>query len=403
MFLTHSNPSEKRGSRRPAPARQAAGAQRLRSALIGWMRRALAGWVACILFASAALGSTARLKDLVMVYGANDNQLVGLGLVAGLAGDGDKNPIYTVQNMANMVQRFGMNIPASAMQSKNVATVVVTADLPSYAKVGWRLNVTIASIGDAKSLQGAVLIDTPLQGADGKTYAIAQGPISVGGFSAGTGGGGGATVTKNHPTVATIPSGAMVVKEIPATIVRENTLELILRDPDFTSAARLATAINETFPGLASAVDNMSVRVRLPEGMTNSPVEFISRLEPIEVTPDTTAKIIINERTGTIVANSRIRIARCAVSHGNLTINIASTLNVSQPSSLSQTGTTTVTPSTNTKVTEPKSALIPLEEMPSIESVAKALNSLGVTPRDMMAIFQQMKEAGVLQAELLLR
>jgi flagellar P-ring protein precursor FlgI len=353
-------------------------------------------------FACEAAGS-ARVKDLVMVAGANENQLVGYGLAVGLAGDGDKNPLYTVQSMANMLQRFGMNIPAASLQSKNVAAVIVTADIPAFAKPGSRLNVTISSLGDAKSLQGAVLIETPLLGADGKVYAIAQGAASVGGFSAGGGGGGGASVTKNHPTVAKIPDGALVLKEIPATIIREQSLELILRDPDFTSAARLAAAINETFPGSATALDKMSVRVMLPEGMTNSPVEFISRLEPIEVTPDTTAKIIINERTGTIVANSRIRIARCAVSHGNLTINIASTLNVSQPNALSQTGTTTTTPSTSTKVTESKSALIPLEEMPSIESVAKALNSLGVTPRDMMAIFQQMKEAGVLQAELLLR
>ena len=362
----------------------------------------MASWLLWAALACDASGA-ARVKDLVMVAGANENQLNGLGLAVGLAGDGDKNPLYTVQSMANMLQRFGLNIPAASLQSKNVAVVMVTAEIPAFAKQGSRMNVTISSLGDAKSLQGAVLLETPLVGADGKTYAIAQGSSSVGGFVAGGGGGGGSSVTKNHPTVAVIPGGAMVIKEIPATIVREHALELILRDPDFTSAARLAAAINETFPGSATALDKMSVRVMLPEGMTNSPVEFISRLEPIEVSPDTTARIIINERTGTIVANARIRIARCAVSHGNLTINIASTLSVSQPNALSQTGTTTTTPSTSTKVTEPKSALIALEEMPSIESVAKALNSLGVTPRDMMAIFQLMKDAGVLQAELLLK
>jgi flagellar P-ring protein FlgI len=192
----------------------------------------------------AASANGARIKDLVVVEGARDNQLVGYGLVAGLAGDGDKNPIYTVQSIANMLQRFGITVPATTLQSKNVGAVLVTADIPAFIKPGTRLDVQVASLGDAKSLQGGILMQTPLLGADGKVYAVAQGPLSVGGFTAGTGGGGGATVTKNHPTAAQIINGALVEREIPATIVHENSLELLLREPDFTSAARLAAAIS---------------------------------------------------------------------------------------------------------------------------------------------------------------
>jgi flagellar P-ring protein precursor FlgI len=234
-------------------------------------------------------------------------------------------------------------------------------------------------------------------------YAVAQGEVSVGGFSAGVDGGGGASVQKNHPTTGQIINGALVEGEIPATIVRNNYVELMLREPDFTSAARLAEAINEKFADSAEAVDSTSVRVKLPENAEATPVDFIARLEALEITPDAPARIIINERTGTIVATSRIKISSCAVSHGNLTITITSTLDVSQPSPFSQTGTTEVTPRTDTKVSESKASLVPLPELPTVEKVASALNALGVTPRDMMSIFQAMKQAGALQAELLIR
>ena len=338
-----------------------------------------------------------------MVSGARDNQLVGYGLVVGLAGDGDKDPIYTKQTVANMLQRYGITVPATTLSSKNVAVVIVTADIPAFAKSGTRLDVQVASMGDAKSLQGGVLLQTPLLGADNHVYAVVQGPLSVGGFSVGGSGGGGASVTKNHPTVGTIINGALVEREIPATIVRGNVIELLLRDPSFTTAALLAEAINLTFTNSAEAVDSSSVRVRLPEGMGEHPVDFIARLEAVELTPDTPARIIINERTGTIVATSTIRISNCAVSQGNLTITVASTLDVSQPNPLSQNGTTVVTPRTDTKVNEGKAGIISLPELPTVEKVASALNALGVTPRDMMAIFQTMKQAGALQAELIIR
>ena len=338
-----------------------------------------------------------------MISGARDNQLVGYGLVAGLAGDGDKNPVYTVQSIANVLQRYGITVPAATIQSKNVAAVMVTADIPAFARNGTRLDVTVSAMGDAKSLQGGVLLQTPLLGADGKVYAVAQGALAVGGFIGGTGGAGGATVQKNHPTVGQILAGALVEKEIQTTIVRSNRLELLLHEPDFTSAARMAAAINSTFTNSAQAIDATSIRVLVPEGSGDSPVDFVARLEAIEVTPDTPARIIINERTGTIVANSKIRLSSCAVSHGDLTITIASTLDASQPNALSQTGKTVVTPRTDTKVNEQKGSIISLPEMPSLEKVAAGLNAIGVTPRDMMAIFQALKQAGALQAELIMR
>ena len=361
---------------------------------------ALIGLLAVPLVASA---SGVALRDLVIVSGARDNQIVGFGLVAGLAGDGDKDPVYTKQTVANMLLRYGINVPATTLSAKNVAVVMVTADIGAFVKPGERLDVQVASMGDAKSLQGGVLLQTPLLGADNKVYAVAQGPMSIGGFVAGNGGGGGATVTKNHPTVATIIGGAIVEREIPMTIVRDNTIELLLREPGFTSAARMAAAINESFTNCAHAMDSTSIRVRIPQGVESSPVDFLSRLEGIEVTPEMPARIIINERTGTIVATSRVRISSCAVSHGNITINVASTLNVSQPALFSSTGRTVVTPTTSTEVTESKSSVVPLPEMPTVEKVAAALNSLGVTPRDVMAIFEAMKQAGALQAELIIR
>ena len=352
---------------------------------------------------TSAFASGARVKDIAVVSGVRDNQLSGYGLVVGLAGDGDKNPVQTLQTIGNILQRFGLTVPAQTMSSKNVAIVIVTADIPAFKKSGTRLDVNVASMGDAKSLQGGVLLQTPLLGADGKVYAVAQGALSIGGVSAGADGGGGATVTKNHPTVGQIADGALVEREIPAQIINDHNLELILREPDFTSAARMATALNEKWTNSSLALDSTTVRVRMPDSYDAAPINFVSEVESIEVNPDVPARIVINERTGTIVATARIRIASCAVSHGNLTISIASTLNVSQPPPFSQGGQTTTTPSTDTKVKEEKSSMIVLPEMPTVERVASALNSLGVTPRDMMTLFEAMKEAGALQAELVIR
>jgi len=350
---------------------------------------------------AAAAGS--RIKDIAMIAGARDNQLSGFGLVSGLAGDGDKNPVDTVQTLANLLQRYGLTVPPSTLSAKNVAVVMVTADIPAFAKPGSRLDIVVSSMGDAKSLQGGVLIQTPLYGADGSVYAVGQGTLSIGGLSAGADGAGGASVQKNHPTVGTIINGALVEREIPATIINDRHLELVLREPDFTSAARMATAVNVKFPDSSIALDATTVQVQMPGNWGGSSIDFIAQLESLEVTPDVPARIVINERTGTIVATSRIHISSCAVAHGNVTISIASTQDVSQPNPLSQAGTTAVTTRTDAKIKEDKGTMVALPELPTVEKVAAALNSLGVTPRDMMSMFEAMKEAGALQAELILR
>ena len=343
----------------------------------------------------------ARIKDLTVVEGGRDNQLVGYGLVVGLAGKGDSKLSYTVQSIANALQRYGINVPANAIKSDNVAAVMITADIPAFAKPGTRLDVTISSIGDAKTIQGGTLLQAPLLGADETVYAVAQGALAVGGFLGGEGGPGGATVQKNHPTVGIISGGALVEREIPAQIVNNNSIELLLLNADYASAARMAEAVNGVFPGTALAKNAAAVNIAVPEEYRNYEVNFIASLGAIELIPDTVARVVINERTGTIIATQSVRISTVAVSHGSLTISIASNLNVSQPEPFSA-GVTTVTPSTQTTATEQKGGFKVVDEFPTIQQVASALNALGLTTRDMMAIFQSMKKAGALQAELIL-
>ena len=352
--------------------------------------------------ATLACAAGSRLKDLTVVEGGRDNQLVGYGIVVGLAGDGDKNSEATLRSIANALQRYGISVEASTLKSSNAAAVMVTADIGPFLKSGARIDVQVAALGEAKSLQGGVLIQTPLLGADGTVYAVAQGPVAVGGFIGGTGGAGGATVQKNHPTVATITNGAIVEREIPAAVVRNGVLRLLLQQPDFTTAARIADAVNAQFPGTARAQDSATVSVALPPGFSGNEVSFIASLGMIETQPDTAARIVLNERTGTIVATSTVRLSQVAISHGSLTIKIASSLGVSQPSSFSKTGETTVVPSTTTEVTEVKGGFQVVDEMPSVEQLAKALNALGVSSREMMAIFQSLKRAGALQAEVVI-
>jgi len=277
---------------------------------------------------------------------------------------------------------------------------MVTADIPAFKKPGSRLDVVVSSVGDAKSLQGGVLIQTPLLGVDGKVYAVAQGTLSIGGLSGGTEG---ATVTKNHPTVGTIVDGALVEREIPSTIVSDNQVEWLLREPDFTSASRMALAVNDKYPMSAVAVDSTTVRVQIPTNWVGSQVDFVSAVEAVELSPDVPARVIINERTGTIVATARIHISNCAVSHGNVTISIASTQDVTPAAPFTQNGTPVTTTRSDTTIREDKGAMVALPELPTVEKVASALNALGVTPRDMMSMFEAMKQAGALQAELIMR
>ena len=351
---------------------------------------------------SGAFGNASRVKDLTIMEGARDNQLIGYGLVSGLARTGDGTQVtQTIQSIANMLQRFGVNVPVATLTSGNVAAVMVTTDIGPSLHSGVRADVTISSIGDAKSLQGGILLQTPLLGADDVVYAVAQGPIAVGGFIGGSEGAGGSSVQKNHPTVGIISNGAIVEREIPSQVVKNDTINLLLRNPDYTSAARMAEAINEVFPHSALAKDSATVNVLVPKDYADYQVNFIATLGAIDVAPDVPARIVINERTGTIIATSTVRISTVAVSHGSLTITIASNLTVSQPNALSQ-GKTVTTPSTNTNVTEQHGGFKIVDDAPSIERVAAALNALGLSTRDMMAIFQSMKRAGALQAELIL-
>lgn len=343
-----------------------------------------------------------RVKDLSLIEGSRDNQLVGYGIVVGLAGDGDSNAATTLRSVSNVLQRYGLAINYSDIKAKNVAAVMITADIGAFLKPGSRIDVNVASMGDAKTLQGGVLLQSPLLGADGRVYAVAQGPIAIGGFLGGQGGAGGATVQKNHPTVGSISNGAIVEREIPATVVRDNAVRLLLHDPDFNSAARMVDAINAKWPATAAAVDAATVRVSLPAEFQGQDVAFIARLGEIESTPDTVARIVINERTGTIVATSTVRLSRVAIALGSLTITVSSSVGVSQPGPLSQGGQTMAVPSTKTDVNEVKGGFSVINEPPSIERLAAALNALGVSTREMMAIFQSLKRSGALQAELII-
>lgn len=366
------------------------------------MRACTAAILAGLLALVAPLAHASRVKDLTLVEGGRDNQLVGYGIVVGLAGDGDSNSASTLHAISNILQRYGLTVSQTDIKAKNVAAVMITADISAFLKPGSRIDVTVAAMGDAKSLQGAVLLQTPLLGGDGRTYAVAQGPVAVGGFVGGAGGAGGATVQKNHPTVGGISNGAIVEREIPSQFVRDNTVRLLLHNPDFTSAARMADAINEKFANSAHAIDAATVKVNLPEEYRGHDVSFLADLGTVEVQPDTLARIVINERTGTIVATSTVRLSQVAIAHGSLTITVTSNVGVSQPNSFNNSGQTVAVPSTQTAVNEGKGGFSILNDPPSIERLAAALNSLGVSTRDMMAIFQSLKRSGALQAELII-
>lgn len=356
-----------------------------------------------ILIAALAFAQTlfagSRIKDLTMIEGQRDNQLVGYGLVVGLAGDGDSQQAdYTVQSISNMLQRFGVNVPAGDLRSKNIAAVMVTADIPAFAKPGSRLDVVISSIGDARSLNGGTLLQTPMLGADDNVYAVAQGSIVVGGFAIG---GDAAGVTRNHPTVGKVVNGAIVEREIRTQIIRDGELVFLLRNPDFASAVRMAEEINRFFPRSAQALSPQSVRVRVPDNFIGAETTFIASVEAIPVRPDIMARVVINERTGTIVATSEVRLSEVAVSHGNITVTVARTPLISQPGALAQ-GETVVAEVTELEVFENEGGFYMVPEAPTLQQLTDALNALGVTPRDMMSILQSLKTAGALHADLII-
>ncbi len=371
---------------------------------LGGVLRARARWVlglAGLSCLSAALGAS-RLKDLTLIEGGRDNQLVGYGLAVGLAGEGDSNAASTLRSVANVLQRYGITINQTDIKAKNVAAVMLTADIGAFLKTGARIDVTVSSMGDAKTLQGGVLLQSPLLGADGRVYAVAQGAIAIGGFSGGAGGAGGATVTKNHPTVGVISNGAIVEREIPAVFVHDETVRLLLHNPDFTSAARMAEAINVKWPAAASAIDSATISIHLPADFRGHDVAFIAALSEIEAEPDTLARIVINERTGTIVATSTVRLSPVAIALGSLTITVTSNQGVSQPNAFNNSGQTATVQSTQTSVNESKGGFAVINSPPTIERLAAALNALGVSTREMMAIFQSLKRSGALQAELII-
>lgn len=341
----------------------------------------------------------ARIKDLADIKGVRDNQLVGYGLVVGLDGTGDgKKSLFTVQSMVSMLEKMGISVNAGDIAVSNVAAVMVTAKLPPFAKTGSRIDALVNSIGDAKNLQGGTLLMTPLKAANGQVYAVAQGPVNTGGFSAS---GSGGSVQKNFPTVGRVIGGALVEREVDINLNSRKDLTLSLRQPDFTTVTRMTDAINALFyDHIAAAQDAGTVQVKVPMAYLGNIVGLVAMIEKLEVVPDLTARVVINERTGTVVMGEDVRISTIAIAHGNLSIVIKESPQVSQPLPFSENGETVVTPDTAINVEEQENQLVLLPAGASIGEVVNAMNALGVSPRDLIAIFQAIKAAGALQADL---
>jgi len=349
-----------------------------------------------------------RIKDIGVIEGVRENQLLGYGLVVGLDSTGDRviGGQFTIQAMMSMLNKMGVNLVIDPIQllTRNIASVMVTAKLPPFSKPGMTLDAVVSSMANAKSLQGGTLLLTPLKAANQQVFAVAQGPVSIGGFLGGSGGAGGATVVKNHQAAGVVPGGAIIEKELLVNIDSWETVSVLLRQPDFTTAIRTAEAIEGTFgKGNASAINAGYVRATIPQAFQGRVVEYIASIEGLDVAVDAVAKVVVNERTGTVVLGEHVRISTCAISHGNLTISVKNTLNVSQPSAPligSAAGQTTVTPDVQTEVKEQESRLIVVDETVTLGEVVRALNAVGVTPRDLVAILSALRAAGSLQANL---
>lgn len=348
----------------------------------------------CLVAAAHAV----RIKEITEIQGVRQNQLVGYGLVMGLngTGDGDKAR-FTVQSLVSMLEKMGMTINPIDIKVKNVAAVMITANMQPFSRPGMRIDVSVSSIGDAKDLQGGTLLFTPLKAADGQTYAIAQGPVSTGGFSVQ---GAGAGVQKNFPTVGRVAGGALIEKEVSSSFKNKESLLLTLNHQDFTTATRVAESINTAFSSsIARTLDSGSIEVRVHPKYVDNVVGFVTFIESLSVTPDVVSKVVVNERTGTVVIGENVRISKVAIAHGNLSIQIKESADVSQPMPFSQ-GQTVVTPDTNISVKEEKAPVYLMESGASIGEIVRALNALGVTPRDLISIFQALQAAGALQAKL---
>jgi flagellar P-ring protein FlgI len=339
-----------------------------------------------------------RIKDIASFEGMRENQLIGYGLVVGLDGSGDKGN-QTIQTIANLLQRMGLTVKLSDIKAKNAAAVMVTSALPPFPKPGMRLDALVSTIGDAKSLQGGTLLLAPLKGPDGKVYALAQGAISVGGF---IGGGGGTTVQKNHTTAGKIPNGVTIENEPRFAFGTGNEIRIFLRNPDFTTAAETAKKINEALKdeSAASTSDPSTIILKVPEQYQGRLVQLVALVESINVTVDVPARVIINERTGTITIGESVKIAPVAIAHGSLTIEIKTEYNVSQPLPFApDQAQTVVVPKKTVSVKEQNASLLHVSGT-TLGEVVRALNALGVTPRDLVSILQALKAAGALRAEV---
>lgn len=373
----------------------------LERAVRGTQRRA--GAVVALLVAALAAGAPAhaeRVKDLASVQGVRPNQLVGYGLIVGLDGTGDQTTQtpFTVQSLTNMLNQLGVTLPpGTSLQLRNVAAVMVTATLPPFARPGQALDVTVSSLGNAKSLRGGTLVLTPLRGADGQIYAIAQGNVAVGGAGAG---GGGSRVQINHLSAGRVPGGATIERAAPTSLMQSEFVHLELAHTDFSLARKVADAINKEFDGggVADAVDGRMIRLNAPI-VPDERVRFIARVENVRVDAVTpTARVVINARTGSVVMNQAVTLEACAVAHGNLSVTVSSTPVVSQPAPLSG-GQTVVTEKADVQIKQ-EGGQLSMMSGARLEDLVKALNSLGATPQDLLAILQAMKAAGALRAEL---
>lgn len=354
----------------------------------------------------------ARIKDISHVQGARANQLIGYGIVVGLDNTGDTGQAaLTTQTIASMLGRLNIKIDRKDLRTRNVAAVMVTAELPAFARSGQSVDVTISSVGDARSLKGGTLLMTPLRAVDGNVYAMAQGALSVGGF--GVQGAGANSRQRNHLNVGRIPDGGMIEKGIEQEWGKSQTLLLNLFEADFSTAVEMANVINAAFAdpsvtvdptkpveGIAQAIDAATIRVEVPADWQEFAPQFIAKVEKLEVTPDTVARVVVNERTGTVVLGGNVRIREVAVAHGNLTLNVSTDYSASQPSAFGGQGNTAVLPDSGVDATEDKTKLQVIPEGATIAEVVSALNAIGVSPRDLIAILQAIKAAGALDAQL---
>jgi flagellar P-ring protein precursor FlgI len=350
-------------------------------------------------FAQVPAGSV-RLKDIASLQGPAPQPLIGYGLVVGLNKTGDRaQTVFSRQTLANMLQQFGVAVSPAAIKMENVAAVLVTAEMNPYAQLGSRVDVTVSSIGDARSLQGGTLLPTPLRAFDGSVTALAQGPVSIGGFGAGSGG---SSVTVNHLTVGRVPGGALVQVVRSVALPAADRIGFGLHAPDFNSARRIAEAINQELgTEAAAAADAGTVVLQVPEAYRSAIPALVARLETLPVEMDSAARVVINERTGTVVLGGDVRLGPAAVAHGNLSVRIATTFDVSQPAPFSR-GQTTVVPRTEVDVEERDARLVELNAGTTLAQVVGALNTLGASPRDIIAIMQALKAAGALRAEIVI-